>query len=172
MTTLVLICALLALAGEPEKAVRFSDIEIDKSFEPYLLGNPLLMEVAGAKLIRLPDGKSVVVAVASTVLKDNSPQERLRAEKVCRIKAITSLVSDEQGVQIAHSERLNDRTVIVFDGDKESGTSISELLQVTEAKVQGIAKDLPVVGRWRSQSGDVFYLASGGMRDANGKPAE
>src|SRR4051794_32772175 len=60
----------------------FSSVEIEKPFDLYLQTNPLLMEVTGAKLIRLANGQRVVVAVASTVLKDTSPQERIRAEKV------------------------------------------------------------------------------------------
>ena len=47
---------------------------------------------------------------------------------------------------------------------------MSEYLQVTTAQVQGVAKDMPVVGRWRSRDGSVFYLALGVVVDKSGRP--
>jgi serine/threonine protein kinase len=149
-------------------AQRFSEVEIEKPFDGYLLAHPLLMEVAGAKVIRLENGNQMVIAVASTVLKHKSPNERLRGERVCRAKALASVVAEREGVQVAHAEQLKERTVIVLDGEKEKGKSVSELLQVTKTTVQGITKDMPVVGRWMSKEGDVFYLAIGVTVDKKG----
>lgn len=140
---------------------KFSAIEIDEAFVPYLTANPLLMELSGATIIRLSKGRSVVISVASTAIKDGTAQDRLRAEKVCRVKALAGVVAEEQGIQVAHSETLNEKTVVVLDGEKETGTSVSELLQITKTKVEGIAKDMPVVGRWKSKDGQVFFLALG-----------
>jgi len=53
-------------------------------------------------------------------------------------------------------------------GGKETGKSVSEFLEITKRKVQGIAKDMPVVGRWKSKEGDVFYLAIGTVLAKNG----
>lgn len=166
----VLLLSVMMAASPDVSAAKFSEVEIEKSFEVYLLTNPLLMEVTGAKFIRLDDGNRVVLAVASTVLKDDSPKERLRAEKVCRIKALASVVAEKQGVQVCHIEKLEESTVIVLDGKKESGKSVSDLLEVTKTKVEGIARDMPVVGKWKSKEGDVFYLAIGILCDKNGEP--
>ena len=35
---------------------------------------------------------------------------------------------------------------------------------------EGMARDLPVVGRWKSKEGDVFYLAFGAICDRDGNP--
>ena len=155
-------------APEEWKLSRFSEVEIEKPFREYLLGHPLLMEVAGAKIIRLENGNQVVIAVASTVLKENSANERLRAERVCRAKALASVVGEKEGVQVAHVEQVQEKTVIVLDGEKETETNLSELLQVTRTKVEGITKDMPVVGRWQSKERDVFYLAIGVIVDKKG----
>ena len=91
----------------------------------------------------------MIVSVASTVLKDDSAAERLRAEKVCRTKALASVVAERAGVQVAHSEVLNDKTIVVIiENGREKAKSVSELLEVTKANVSGIARDMPVVGRW------------------------
>src|SRR5204862_573314 len=131
----------------------FSDVKIDKPFDKYLQANAILMEVPGAKILRLENGNHVVLAVASTVLKDDSADERLRAEKVCRIKALASVVAEKQGVQLAQVEQVKEKTVVVIENGKEIGQSMTEVLQVTTAGVPGIAQDLPVVGRWQSADG-------------------
>jgi hypothetical protein len=166
MKTLLLLVTSLAVAGTD----RFSEVEIDKQYMRYLLANPLLMEVTGAKIIRLDNGNVIVMAVASTVLKDKSPDERLRAERVCRIKALTSVVAEKQGVQVAHFEQVKEKTEIIIENGKEKGKSVSELLQITKTKVEGMAKDMPVIGRWKSKDGSVYYLAIGVFCDKKGKP--
>ena len=155
-------------AGKPQ----FSDVVIDTQFEPYLLRNPLLMEVTGAKVIRDKKGRTILLSVASTVLKDKSPAERLRAEKVCRVKAFAGMVAERKGIQVCHVETLNDKTEVIIDENGETGKSVSELIQVTQTKVDGITKDMPVIGRWRSKDGMVFYLAIGTCLDKDGEVIE
>jgi hypothetical protein len=133
---------------EPRPAAidkKFRDVEVEEPFSKHLYGNLLLMEATGAKLIRLPNGQRVIVSVASTVLKDGSATDRLRAEKVCKVKALASVAADK---------------------------NVSELLQVTKTKVEEIARDMPVVGKWRSKDGEVFYLAIGVVCDKNGQPVK
>src|SRR5947207_13946370 len=69
MICLVLLTSLIAVGGDGEAP--FRAVPIDPRFESYLRANPLLMEVPGAKAIRLDNGNQVVLAVASTVLKAN-----------------------------------------------------------------------------------------------------
>jgi hypothetical protein len=78
----------------------FTEVRIERPFDRYLKANPLLMEIGGAKIIRLAEGRRLVVSVASTVLKDDSAAERLRAERVCRPKALASVIAKRTGVQI------------------------------------------------------------------------
>jgi hypothetical protein len=88
--------------------------------------------------------------------------------RCARQKAFAYLVQEEKGVQVFHVEEIKDKTVVVNVDGKEHGTSVSESLEVTKTKVEGIAKDLPVVGRWKSKEGDVFYLAIGGTINKKG----
>lgn len=163
---------LATLAADPKLGSRFSEIEIDDAFRQYLTANVLLMEVTGAKVIRLANGGSVVLAVASTAINDNTAKDRLRAERVCRVKALAAIVAEKKGIQVCHVETLNEKTQIVIDEKGETGSSVLELIQVTKTKVEGIAKDMPVVGRWKSKDGEVFYLALGVMLDKKGEPIE
>jgi hypothetical protein len=114
----------------------------------------------------------MIVSVASTVLKNDSASERLRAERVCRPKALASVVGERSGVQIAHTEEVRDKTIVVIVDGREKAKSVSELLEVTKSKVSGIAKDMPVVGRWKSKDGMIFYLAIGVICDKDGNPVD
>jgi hypothetical protein len=147
----------------------FTDVQIEKPFARFLKADPLLMEITGAKVIQHKDGRTILLAVASTVLKDKSAAEQLRAEKVCRIKALAAMVAEQKGVWVCHAETLNDVTTIVIDNKGEEATSVSELLKTTKTKVEGTTKDMPVVGRWKSKNGEVFYLAIGSILTRNGE---
>ena len=172
MQSVALLMVLVLCAGDAAVQKKFSGIEIEDAFKPYLVSNVLLMEVTGAKVIRLSKKRTVVIAVASTVLKDDSAKERLRAEKVCRVKALASVVAEKQGVQVAHTEELKEETKIIIDEKGETGKSVSDFTQITKTTVEGLAKDMPVIGRWRSKDGMVFYLAIGSCLDKNGEVIE
>jgi hypothetical protein len=170
--TNVLVLGLMAFfAAEPTVKEKFAEVQIEKPFDKYLLANPLLMEVTGAKIIRLESGEQVVMSVASTVLKDHSAKERLRAQRVCRARALVEVVAATNGVRVCHEETVKDKTQIVFDRGKESGNSVSQVLQITKTKVEGIAQNMPVVGTWKSKERDVLYLAVGVICDREGNPA-
>jgi len=168
MIGLFLLCALPG-AGANGEAL-YCAAEIDARFEGYLRTNPLLMAVPGAKVIRLDNGNQVFLAVASTVLKDDSAEERLRAEKVCKLKALASLLAENRGVQLAHIEQVRKKTMVILEKGREGGQTMTEVLQLTSARVQGVAQGLPVVGRWQSADGKVFYLAIGAVGDRMGRP--
>lgn len=160
----VWVLSTVLVAGE------FRDVKIDKPYDTYLKARPLLMEVTGAKVIRLKNGNRVVLGVGSVVLADEKPRTRLDAEKVCRVKALARIVAEREGVQVAHEEKVDEKTVIVLENDKEKGKSVSEVLSLTKTKTQGIVKGMSVVGRWRSKDGKTLYLALGAICDGKGEP--
>jgi hypothetical protein len=168
----LLFVPVLILGADSVASDKFSDVQIEKPFDRYLRANPLLMEATGAKIITLRNGGHVVLSVASTVLKNKTAADRLRAEKVCRTKAFAYVAQERKGVHVFHSEDSTDKTVVVTKDGEEHGTNVSEFLEVTNTKVDGIAKDMPVVGRWKSKDGDVFYMAIGAMLDKEGKAVE
>lgn len=166
MQTTLALAAVLLFGGSKDAEQRFSGVEIDEEFRPYLTANVLIMEVTGAKIIReKQSGRNVILAVASTPINDGSAKDRIRAEKVCRAKALASVIAERDGVQVARYERLKDKVTVTIEDGEERAHSVSELLQVTRTKVEGIARDMPVVGRWKSRDGDTYYLAIGVILD-------
>ena len=146
----------------------FSDVRIIKPFDRYMTANPELMDSTGAKIIRMAENQCLLVVVASTVLNTSSAADRLRAEKVCKTRAFAYLVQEQKGVQVFHSEQSTEKLTSVSTDSEDSSTSVSAFLEITKTKVEGIAKDLPVVGHWKSKDGKIFYLAIGGILNKKG----
>jgi hypothetical protein len=166
--TILFVVAALAPAAPPEG--KFRDVTLEEPYAGYLEASPSLMEAAGAKVILLEDGRRVVLGVGSAVLADGRPRTRLDAEKVCRARALASVVAERQGVMVAHEEVVREKTVIVIDDGKEKGKSVTEVLSTTRTKTKGIVRGMSVVGRWRSQDGRVLYVAVGAICDMRGEP--
>ena len=162
-----MVCLVPLLMVAQSETNRFSQVRIEAPFDQYLESNPFLMEYAGAKIIKLGDGQKMIISVASTMVKDDSTQDRLRQQKVCKVKALANILSETKSIQVSTSAKVNDRTVVTVVNGNESGKSIEELLDVSESKVSGVVKSLPIVGTWYSRSGDMFYLAIGGIVGTN-----
>ena len=144
---------------------RFATVDISPPFDEYLAAKPLLMEYAGATVIKLKDGRMVILSVASTTVNNNSAKDRLRMQKVCKSKALANLVAEAKGIQVAYASKVEDRTQVTVENGKETGKSIEDVLEVSETTVEGLVANLPVVGTWYSKDQSVFYLAVGVILD-------
>ena len=152
-----------ALEDPPAAKLSFRDVMIEKPFDKYLKEHPLVMDLAGAVLIEAEAGDWLLIGVGKTILKDGSADEILRAEKVCTLKARAAAIGERDGTHITYLKRVEDRVVIVKEASgEEKVTTVSDRLKVTKEKIEGVAKNLPVIGHWRSEDGKVFYLAVGG----------
>jgi hypothetical protein len=145
----------------------FRDVTIQAPFDRYLTANPLLMDLAGGILVEPGDGTFWLIGVAKTILTDGSPDDLLRAEKVCTLKARAAAIGERDGTRVSYLKRVEDRVIVVKDEAGEKATTVSTRLKVTREAVEGVAKNLPVVGRWRSMDGTIFYLAVGGKLPPN-----
>lgn len=156
-----------------ERPAGATNLRLDPEFAGYLTGNPLLMEVEGAKVIRLDAGldttsdeprRLLVLGVASSALQDGSAADRKRAETIARNRAYAHIVAEKTGLTVARSETIGKKTTVTIDEDgRETGTSVAEYLETTQAGVKGMTKGFPIVGRWTSPDGTLFYVAVGGI---------
>lgn len=156
-----------------ERPAGATNLRLDPEFAGYLTGNPLLMEVEGAKVIRLDAGldttsdeprRLLVLGVASSALQDGSAADRKRAETIARNRAYAHIVAEKTGLTVARSETIGKKTTVTIEADgRETGTSVAEYLETTQAGVKGMTKGFPIVGRWTSPDGTLFYVAVGGI---------
>jgi len=151
-----------------DRPAGFAAVKLDPAFADFLLADPLLMEVEGAKVVRLEDDRVLVLGVASSALKDGSAADRKRAETIARQRALAHIVAEKTGVQVARAERFDKKTTVTID-DGEHATSVAEYFETTQAKVRGATRDFPIVGRWTSDDGTLLSVAVGGIIDPPAK---
>jgi len=163
-----------------ERPTGAANLRLDPEFAGILMADPLLMEVEGAKVIRLDAGleamsdepvRLLVLGVASSAVQDGSAADRKRAETIARNRAYAHIVAEKTGLTVARSETVAKKTIVTIEEDgRETGTSLAEYLESTQAGVKGMTKGFPIVGRWTSPDGTLFYVAVGGILSPS--PAE
>jgi hypothetical protein len=163
-----------------ERPTGAANLRLDPEFAGYLTADPLLMEVEGAKVIRLDTGldatsdeprKLLVLGVASSAIQDGSAADRKRAETIARNRAYAHIVAEKTGVTVARSETIGKKTTVTIDEDgRETGTSVAEYLETTQAGVKGMTKGFPILGRWTSPDGTLLYVAVGGILAPQAEP--
>jgi hypothetical protein len=163
-----------------ERPAGFANLRLDPEFAGYLTADPLLMEVEGAKVIRLDAGldttadeprRLLVLGVASSAIQDGSAADRKRAETIARNRAYAHIVAEKTGLTVARSETILKKTSVTIEEDgRESGTSIAEYLETTQASVRGMTKGFPIIGRWTSADGTLLYVAVGGILSPQAEP--
>jgi hypothetical protein len=151
-----------ALLGCYRSLTDFDDIQINKEYYHYLVSNPVIMKSTGVKVINdKPLRRTIIIAVESVMIEKDTPAEKLKAEKVCRIKALSRLTTEKYGVQIFHYESLEEKTTQLIDNTIESESSTSELITITNARTNGTIKNAKTIGHWFSKDRTIYYLALG-----------
>jgi hypothetical protein len=162
----------LALVLCQEKTSPFADVVIEKPFDAFLLAHPLLMDGDGARIVRRKDGTIMVIGIASTAVRDGSPADRKRAEVVCKTRALASIVSEKQGVVVAHEEKSEKKQEVVIDANgKQKTKAVHEYLDVTRSKLEGLVPGFEVIGRWKSPDRKIYFYAVGGILDPRSQSA-
>jgi hypothetical protein len=158
----------IAIAPAQAGPDTFTQVRLDAHFESYLTANPILMEFAGAKIIKLSDGRKLILSVGTTPVKDNTAQDRLRQRTVCKQKALAAILTATEGVEVYTSIKINEQTLITIENGKEKGHSVEDVLEITQSTASGIVQSLPTIGTWYSNDGGIFCLAIGGIIGTNG----
>ena len=136
----------------------FINAKIEEPYKTHLLKNPLLMEIPGAKVIKLLSGKTLIVGVASTTIGDKS---LVNADVVLRAKADGQIIMLTGAVLVAVEEVIDDVTVITTENGKETGKFVEEYRLKIKSTIKQSGKRLPVVGRWNSPDGESLFYAVG-----------
>jgi hypothetical protein len=154
---LIFLTAFVTAAGGSEALL---DLAVEPEFGDILQAEPSLLHDGGAKVVE-SHGKRYFIAVGVTLVKPDSPQERLRQIRVGRIQAIKAAAEFIQATQIKAQEKLTqDSTVTRVDG-KKSGTSMDVFEESTVTQIEALLRVPPQIGSWKSADGELFFYAIG-----------
>ena len=135
-----------------------ADIKIcDGETEAILRRHPFFMETGGAKILRLEDGKALIVAIGMTDAAKSPVARRTIAES----KARAALVSQVNGIKVFTEKRLDEKNVTKISEKGEAAFEISEsterIRSISAGKIQGLG----TVGTWVLKDENQFCLAIG-----------
>jgi len=142
-----------------DTSLPFRTIAIESQFYDVLIQHPGFMKEGGARLFDLNDSSCLLIGIARTFLDNRLPQTILRAKREGEILARTEILSFSGDIQISTSRVAKTGSL---QTEKTNGTiSLSSFLQITETKVEGIIRQLPIVGTWWSEDNKTLYVAVG-----------
>lgn len=145
--------------GNASKAKPFSEVEIEAPFQNLLLLNPEFMHYGGARLFAGDNGSQALIGIGKVLPEDNSPKTMPQMRRIGEIHARAAILELGGEIEITTSRGLDERSLQGRGNGKK--VSLSSFFQVTETRVEGLIKQLPVIGTWWSSNQSAFYVAVG-----------
>lgn len=144
-----------------------SDVMISNGeIEAILRRHPFFIETGGAKILRLADGKVLVVSIGMTDAAKSPMSRRTISES----KARAALISYVNGVTVFTETQINDRAVTKVSEKGEAAFEITESTERIRENAAGKLRGLDVIGTWILKDGNQFCLAIGCLIPANEVP--
>ncbi len=145
-----------AAPTSPPSSIRNAHLE--EPFAALLARDGLLLSMGGAAVVRGGDA-SYFIAVGTTPVDGDSPDERLRQIKVGQAHAQREAVTfADQETIVVHEIEVDTTTITKSAG--QTTVHVSRVHDSTvSAKVHGIVKGMQPAGTWKSSDGTVFYYA-------------
>ena len=160
---LIILSMFLPFQGIARDYTPFRDVVIESPFERILRGNTDFMSEGGARLFTGDNDELILIGIGRVFLeqdqKDSEQQMRRAGEILARV-AILELVGDVEVSTIRKKSEAQESR------EKET-ISLSSFFQTTKSSVKEKIKQLPIIGSWRSNNRDIFYIAVGKV--VNGK---
>lgn len=135
---------------------KFPVIKGDPFFITLLRAAPVLRKNGGVRCFDFVAGRKVIVSVASTQIKDS----RVKAKKIARMKAIRSLLGQQNGVEVSSIEYLTDTELLQLKEGEPKRVLLSNFFSIQKEQVSGFVQALPVVVEWEDEN-ENLYIAVG-----------
>ena len=133
---------------------------IEPEFRPILMGQPILLQTGGARVVEYA-GALYFIAVGVTEVRGDTSDEKLRELRVGRVQAQKEAIAFAKGIKVVAEEKRLAQTTHVTEQGKTTVRALDTLNETTRTEVQGTIKSLPEIGSWRAQDGSLFFFAVG-----------
>ena len=134
------------------------DIEISNGeIEAILRRHPFFIKTGGAKILRLEDGRALIVSIGMTDAAKSPIARRTIAES----KARAALVSQVNGVKVFTEKRVDEKTITKVTERGESAFEFCESTERIRSTSTGKIQGLDIIGTWIVKDENSFCLAVG-----------
>lgn len=155
---LIVIIFLLLEPCRAQDGTNFREVEIEAPFHNLLLNHPEFMEEGGARVFIGEDGTKYLIGISKVISEDNNEESIQQAIRIGEILSRTAILEFKEGIEISNYRKLKECA--------DNKISLSSFFQVTEARVEGIVKNLPIIGSWWSPNRNTLYVAVGKAMNA------
>ena len=156
---LLFLCSLAAASPQD-----FPDFKAASPEGAALLAkSPMLLESDGGSIIRMSDGRLIILGVGSVGVKkvalEESGKEKIRQRTVAENKARAKLLAQVKAVHVQSTTRSESKVKIIQQNGQEFAETSDTLDEEIIAKVSGVISELELLATWFSPERDIFYLA-------------
>lgn len=152
---LISVLLLFPVEGRTQAEKLFKQVEIEAPFRDLLVRYPVFMDQGGARLFEGDDGRLVLIGIGKVFPEDHRAEAMSQVRRKGEIRARAAILELGESIEISTVRRQREGSLI----------SLSSFFQVTETRVEGMIRQLPVVGSWWSRNHSTFYVAVGKMVD-------
>ena len=139
------------------KHAELPEIEGEEPFVSLLRASPVLMHNGGVRGFVLPDGRKVVMSVASAPINGNLA----KAHRIARLKAVRNLLGQQNGIQVSSVEYLADHEQLSVAETGGRYVLLSEFFSVQTEHVAGKIQAMPVVAEWNLRDSKMINYVIG-----------
>ena len=146
------------------EGMTFTNIEITPLYKSLIVADRLMMEIGGVRVIERQDNTKMLYVIASTTNK-----HPIHQRTVAYNKAYRDLLAYFDGREIEAKKKLDRKKTTIITDDGVSHKIVKSLDETIITCVRGKVRGLPTLGTWSSADKNIFYIAIGGIIDADGK---
>ena len=140
------------------------DVEIgDEEIEAILRRHPFFIKTGGAKILRLEDGRALIVSIGMTDAAKPAVARRTIAEN----KARSALAAHVNGVRVFTEKRLDEKTSATLSKHGEAAIELCESTERIKSESKGRLQGLDIIGTWIVKDENTFCLAIGRLIPAD-----
>ena len=142
----------------PEWPDSVVDVEItNNEIEAILRRHPFFIKTGGAKILRLEDGRALIVSIGMT----DASKEPIARQIIAESKARAALVSHVNGVKVFTEKRVEEKTITKVTERGESAFEFCESTERIRSTSTGKIQGLGIIGTWIVKDENSFCLAVG-----------
>ena len=144
-----------------EAPSEIKELTINEPFKSAMLADQDVFTVDDneVRIYQLKDGRMLLVGIGVTPLDDGSPDDIQKAWRMCELNAQIAIVQKRDGIQIKSYKETQEL--------EKTAVYVSSFLSVSESKIRGMVKDIPVIGSWKCSGDPKLYVAIGQVKDTS-----
>ena len=153
------------LPGNAQDHTPFRDVVIEPPFDRALRENADFMGEGGARLFAGDNDELILIGIGKVFPEQNQRDNEQRMRRAGEIQARVALLELGGDIEISAIRKKNEG--LNAKGLRGEKMSISSFFQVTKSSVREKIQQLPIIGSWRSNNRDIFYIAVGKVIDGD-----